>query len=589
MKGIQHITICEKHTNGPKRAAPASGIALWRNSIEIYSYLGLLPRIESVGAYMSKNINYFSKTGKILAKPSDSFTQDFPILCLHREDLQNILVEFLEDCNKDKGAKVDFINGADCISADYQNNQASIELSTGEILTADLIVGADGLHSKIRESISTSLPIYCGYTYYRATLDKSQFASIENSDQWPLHSFESWGKGIRFGFVPLKDPSIFWFASIPSPPLNSPREGNRIFTTQSVSDLEKQFLISKFSNYKGPIDFFELIKSTNESQILRTDIYKIPVLTQWFYGSLVLVGDCAHATSPNLAQGAGLTIEDSIQLAHEIDKVNNSNVSLETALTEYQRKRKPRAHVVQFCADRIATFGQMDKLSPIRDFLMCSATKYFTNLEQKIFSKVVAFTLGKNWTVPFIGKQPSLWKQILKDDFENLPEHMQKFRNSDTGKGEGLCSVEYPNVLKKLIGRILFFPREMTNSPFVASVKNENDAQTWKRIFGYKTKYENIYKTKMKFHNDKNGNGCLMEEKGFFQFFYQVEYQSDKNRIYYCTKQFNLFPGFTLWNFLSPHSEWTETPTETGWKFDGFISLPIVGRIFRYHGTFEIE
>lgn len=536
---------------------------------------------------MTKNINYFSKSGKNLAKPSMEFNKDFPILCIHREDLQNILVNYLEN-NQENGAKVSFINGSSCISADNQNNQGYIELSTGELIGGDIVIGADGLHSKIRESIiPSSLPVYCGYTYYRATLNKEQIISEENN--WFSHSFESWGDGKRFGYVPLKEPSLFWFASIPSPPLKSPDGEDHIYTTQRITNLEKNMLLSKFSSFCSPINIKELIQSTNDNQILRTDIYKVPVVPSWFCDRLVLLGDSAHATSPNLAQGAGLAIEDSIQLAFAIHQVNNENISLDKALQDYQSVRIPRAKVIQFCADLIASIGQMDKLSSLRDFLMYTPTNYLSKLEQNIFARVASFTLSRNWNVPYIGKPPSLWERILKSDFQKLPNNMQKFRNSDNGSGRGRCWVEYPNVIAKMVGFILSFPKEMSDSPFVASVESKNNIQNWKRIFGYQTKFENTYETKMKFFNDLYGNGCLLEQKSFFQFVYHVEYQSDKNCIYYCTKQFYLFPGLPLFRFLSPHSEWVETPTEKGWKFDGVISLPIIGRIFRYHGTFEID
>ena len=113
MKGIEHISIIEKHSNGPKRAAPASGIALWRNSIQIYEYLGILPRLEEVGAYLQKNINYFDSSGVSLAKAPPSFHEEYPIICLQREDLQSALVDHLQEDTE--GAQILFLNGI-CVS-----------------------------------------------------------------------------------------------------------------------------------------------------------------------------------------------------------------------------------------------------------------------------------------------------------------------------------------------------------------------------------------------------------------------------------------------------------------------------------------
>ena len=466
-------------------------------------------------------------------------------------------------------------------------DHVKIETSSGEDIEADLFIGADGLHSQVRESVcSEALPLYCGYTYYRATLNKAQLGDVSgNMDDWFSNSFESWGKGKRFGFVPLKDPALFWFASIPSDPIKPKTGTDRIYTTQNIKEEEKTEIFEQFSSFQSPIEIDRLIQSTEVSQILRTDIYKVPVVPTWHTSREVLLGDAAQATSPNLAQGAGLAIEDAMQLARDIHTVNNENQPLETALTNYQQARVPRAKSVQFVADSIAAVGQ-SSLSYVRDTSMSSVTRLIPTLQQSVFNIAVRYSLGWNWTLPTLEKQ-CLWEKILKSDFQMLPASMREFRRAGEASGLGSCTVEYPSVFARIVGKILMFPDPMENSTFFASVRDTKSGQVWRRIFGYQTKKETVYETKMM--TDHSITPKLIEQKGTFLFKYAVNYNRETEQIHYQTKEFYLFSGIKLWRSLSPYSEWVETPTEDGWKYDGYIALPVIGRIFRYFGHFCIE
>jgi hypothetical protein len=92
-----------------------------------------------------------------------------------------------------------------------------------------------------------------GYTYYRATVNLSDTDYDAFRD-----SFESWGEGKRFGYVPLKKPQVFWFGSIPAEPLKhgDPRWGVPEF---------KRTLLEKYSHWHHPIG--KLINETPETDV----------------------------------------------------------------------------------------------------------------------------------------------------------------------------------------------------------------------------------------------------------------------------------------------------------------------------------
>lgn len=128
----------------------------------------------------------------------------------------------------------------------------------------------------------------------------------------------------------------------------------------------------------------KLIEITPSSEILRTDIQKVRNVTTfpWFSKNknIIILGDAANATAPNLAQGAGLAIESAWDF---ISMVNLNNFD---GLESYIEKRKRRAKTVQDFADMVAFFGQLPKpWSSFRNFFMSKSTKYMLSLETLIF------------------------------------------------------------------------------------------------------------------------------------------------------------------------------------------------------------
>lgn len=211
-------------------------------------------------------------------------------------------------------------------------------------INTDILVGADGIHSNVRRCMLAQLgesPVeasHCGYAYFRAVVDVSKLSNNEhihlglttqttqNSLQegnWFHHAFETWGETCRFGYVPLKPPYTFWFVAIPvssniSTNINISNENQEYeedYTaglapmqgSQRGSDRTKAWLLSQFGHWKGPVDIDALLKGTPASSILRTDIRKVKSVTNFPWsmpgGRVVLLGDAAHATAPNLAQG----------------------------------------------------------------------------------------------------------------------------------------------------------------------------------------------------------------------------------------------------------------------------------------------
>lgn len=94
-------------------------------------------------------------------------------------------------------------------------------MSNGERLHANVLIGADGINSNVRNIIMKERklpevkPSHCGYAYFRAVIDLSNIQGYSDDGRWHKVAFESWGEQKRFGYVPLKAPKTFWFFAVP--------------------------------------------------------------------------------------------------------------------------------------------------------------------------------------------------------------------------------------------------------------------------------------------------------------------------------------------------------------------------------------
>jgi 2-polyprenyl-6-methoxyphenol hydroxylase-like FAD-dependent oxidoreductase len=94
------------------------------------------------------------------------------------------------------------------------------------------------------------------------------------------------------------------------------------------------------ASFPAPVP--ELVAATDVERMLRTDMYDLAALPAWGRGRVVLLGDAAHATTPNLGQGGAQAIEDAYVLAEQLA----ANARPEDAFAAYQRIREPKARMV---------------------------------------------------------------------------------------------------------------------------------------------------------------------------------------------------------------------------------------------------
>jgi uncharacterized protein (TIGR01777 family) len=604
-----HITLFEALP--PEQAQKESiggGIGLWPPSQAVLSQLPNYDDWLQQHAYLMPAPSYRTEAASPLAISQTDFEKRFPVYALNRDALRQMLLSHVED-----HPSVNIIYNEKITTYQQAENEIQIKTSDGIVHKGDLLIACDGIHSPLRNSMldkRSRPPVQAtdlGYTYFRA----NTLIPPDSPLKWWSTAFETWGSchsdehgnhTLRFGYVPLKAPEVFWFIAIKTQsnhPYLSPIDRVQIIdqpTREFLKHLIQSWHPIHTNSNEPAVDYLQLLDLTED--ILRTDIAKIQNVTSFSWCSkdnrVILLGDSAHATAPNIAQGAGLCIEDAAELVAALDRADYlSN------LDSYEKSRKKRATTVQFFADSIATIGQLETpfASNTRNFLMQLASIYLPSLQGKIFDYAVSKSLGGNKHTPYWFLPNQLMFERIFPDHQQLQPHIKQFKLSPSGgRGHGTVTVTKSNYFAKLLGKLITFPLEMENQPFYAEVTNEGlHLQRWKRVFGDKTPEQNSYETTHSTYCDSKQQLYLSEGIGgwfdkAFRFIYSIEHLADDS-LKFQSQGMTLFDKFKLPlpSCLLPKSHWLETPTTNGWTFDGRISLPLIGELMHYKGDFHPE
>jgi 2-polyprenyl-6-methoxyphenol hydroxylase-like FAD-dependent oxidoreductase len=323
-----------------------AGLLLAANAQKALGKLGLNEAVARLGTPASA-AEIRSWRGEVLASiPAAELEEKVGAssTAVHRADLQALLVREVGKGTLRLAAEVEGFG--------QDEGGVRVTLAGGSEERADVLVGADGLHSKVRATLlGPEKPRYAGYTAWRAVVKPK-----EELLPWGT-GFESWGRGARFGCAHIGKGRIYWFATANAP------EGAK---DDPLSDPTgpKATLLRLFGGWHRPIG--ELIEATDDGTILRTDIYdREPLGERWAEGKVTLVGDAAHPMTPNLGQGACQAVEDAVVLARSL----NEGGATADALRSYERLRSDRVAMVVRRSRRIGRVGQLENplLCGLRD------------------------------------------------------------------------------------------------------------------------------------------------------------------------------------------------------------------------------
>ncbi len=312
-KGIQ-VQIYERASEIKEIGA---GVWIAPNGMQIFNKLGIAQEVASAGTKLKRisvvDLKY--KPISVIDGAEIETKYQFGTIAIHRATLQQILVSKLHPDQLHLNKEFER----------YEQNgyNATVFFKDGSSDTADFLICADGLKSQARlQMLGIEKLRDSGQTCWRFTTT----FDLPQEDQDNMYEVWANAKGLRVGYSKIDEKRVYVYIT------NAKKNGVSTFVGST-----KNHLLGICKPFSKTLT--DLIESVDEKEIIQSDLYDFKPLKKWIDGRVVIIGDAAHATTPNLGQGACQAIEDAWFLAEQLSSTNN----IEVSLINFQKKRIEKA------------------------------------------------------------------------------------------------------------------------------------------------------------------------------------------------------------------------------------------------------
>ena len=323
-----------------------AGIQISPNGGVVLSALGLTQRLDLVSTHAkAAQLRDYCTGRHVLRLPLQSSSELGPYRFVHRADLINLLQSAAVDAGADiktscQVSKIDFDD----------REQASVQFADGTSTTADIVIGADGLHSVVRQTLNgNETPFFTQQVAWRCLVPSTEAVS----DVATVYM----APGRHFVTYPLRNSALINIVAV---------EERNQWTEESwhQSD-DPDNLRAAFADFCSTVtNLLDRVETVN-----RWGLFRHRVAPIWWRGNTAILGDAVHPTLPFMAQGASIAVEDVWALVQCIDSHDN----LSEALQSYQNTRADRVSNVVETANRNARIYHLK--SPIIRYLTHSALR----------------------------------------------------------------------------------------------------------------------------------------------------------------------------------------------------------------------
>lgn len=321
------------YESAPEIKPVGAGIAMAGNAMQIFDKLGLKEKIENAGTKMhaliitDKKLKTISKTDVLKLEGKYNVCN----IAIHRADLQRILSENISE-NIILNKRLENIEKKDNYHLIFQD-KTEVE--------SEIIFGTDGVKSIVRNQILKSGKIRnAEQKCWRGVL------KTEIPEKYSHNAYEMWGKGKRFGFVKIRENTLYWYALV-----------NEKFYSENIN------LSDEFRDFHP--DILEMISKTAKENIILNDIIDILPMNNWSAENLCLIGDAAHATTPNMGQGGCQAIED----AYILSKLLKTEKDWNKVFSQFEKVRKEKVHYIVNTSWTIGKIAQWENFTQIRNLI----------------------------------------------------------------------------------------------------------------------------------------------------------------------------------------------------------------------------
>jgi 2-polyprenyl-6-methoxyphenol hydroxylase-like FAD-dependent oxidoreductase len=237
--------------------------------------------------------------------------------------LRPVLARILAEATRASGADIRLGCSFTRFAQDAEG--VDVEFTDGQRRRYDLVIGADGLYSKVREALlpQAPRPVYSGQAVWRAVLPR--LPEIDTATMWM-------GPQIKPGVNPVSSSEMYLFVTEPRP------SNDHVDPASFVERLR-----GLLQGFGAPALQAIRAQLGEHSQIVFRPLEGLLVPRPWSQGRIVLIGDTVHATTPHLASGACIGIEDALVLAEELGRGADD---VPAALAAFEARRWERCRMV---------------------------------------------------------------------------------------------------------------------------------------------------------------------------------------------------------------------------------------------------
>ena len=310
------------YEQAPELGEVGAGVYVTPNSARHLERVGLGPALEKYGARVGSGSHYFRHDGTPIApvQVTDSAGWN-ATFGMHRADFVEFLAAPLPAGVVHTGHR--------CVGFTQDGDTARVIFANGAAVEADIVIGADGIHSELRPFVfPPSAPVFSGVVAYRGTV------AHERVPDWPTNAWQMWlGPGKHFLAFPLRAGQLINYVGF------VPADQEMKESWSAFGDPRQ--LRAEFAGWDPGIE--DLLSKVEHT--FRWALYDRDPLPTWTKGRLALLGDAAHPMLPHLGQGANQSIEDGMALATILAHADKKTAP--AALVAYERLRRERVAAVQ--------------------------------------------------------------------------------------------------------------------------------------------------------------------------------------------------------------------------------------------------
>lgn len=311
------VTLVERRAAMPRRGL---GLNLPGNAVRALAALGRADEVRVAGVQLARR-DYRTADGRRLFTVDESeFWSGVgsPVAVRHGDVVAALA--------RDQDVRF----GVDVVDVDTTGERPRVRTSDGDDRTYDLVLGADGIHSRVRASVTDARPRGSSMTA-SAWRFVTANPGVEGWSAWNGH-------GLVMLLLPVSPTEVYGYAAS--------NTGRRV-------GADPQWLLSAYERFPGVVR--DAVRTAvDDARTLRLDPVEEVRADRWHRGRVGVLGDAAHATGPVWAQGAAMGLEDALVLAEEIVSAG----PVPAALAGWEARRRSRVGHVQAATDRMSRMAR---------------------------------------------------------------------------------------------------------------------------------------------------------------------------------------------------------------------------------------